>query len=101
MTLHQLNSLSEYEMALTLYIVNIHTPSLPGVEIPPQGLTWFKKGMLEKKIGETFPALTKEAHPIFSSLLNKLGVQHEIKYETPAPPQDQPSTDSNSITSSL
>ena len=86
MTLHQLNSLTEDELALALYVVNVHAPSLSGVEIPPQGLTWFKKGVLEKKIGEAFPALKKEAHPTFSSLLNKLGVQHDIKYEQPPLP---------------
>jgi len=86
MTLEQLKSLNDDEIALALYIVNVHAPSLTGVEIPTQGLTWFKKGALEKKIGESFPALKKEAHPVFSSLLNKLGIPHEIKYEQPPLP---------------
>ena len=85
MTLAQLHRLDEHELAMVLFIVNHLTPVLP-YEIPPQGLTWFKKGMLEKKIGEAFPALKHEAHSIFSSLLNKLGVQHEIKYEQPPLP---------------
>lgn len=83
MTLHQLNSLTEDEICFTLYVVNILSPISLGYEIPSNGLTWLRKGVLEKKIQESFPHVKKEAHPIFSSILNKLGVKHEIKYEQP------------------
>ena len=86
MTLHQFNSLDETELCMVLYIVNVLFPvSLVG-EIPPRGLTWFRKGVLEEKIKAAFPQVKNEAHPIFSSLLTKLGVQHEIKYEQPPQP---------------
>ena len=83
MTLEQLSSLTEQELDMCLYVVNVLAP-VPGVpDIPPHGLTWFKKGVLEQKIGGSFQQVKREHHSIFSSLLNKLGVQHEIKYETP------------------
>lgn len=86
MTLHQLNSLTEDELALALYVVNTLSPVGAVGEIPPRGLTWFRKGMLEQKLHQCFPHLTKEAHPIFSSLLTKLDMPHEIRYEQPPLP---------------
>lgn len=82
MTLNQLESLTEDELAIALYVVNTLRPVKPPIEIPPRGLTWFKKGMLEQKLVECFNNVNPEAHPIYSSLLSKLGVKHEIKYET-------------------
>ena len=83
MTLDQLESLTDDETGFALYVVN-HLFPVPNIEIPPRGLTWFRKGELEKKIMDSFPRVKRESHPIFSSLLNKLGVQHEIKYEQPS-----------------
>ena len=101
MTLDQLESLTEQEWAMALFIVN-HLFPVQGIEIPPRGLIWFRKGILEQKIQAAFPHVTREAHPVFSSLLTKLGVAHEIKYEQPpAPPQEQPPTGSNPVTSSV
>lgn len=82
MTLEQFDSLTEDEMAMALYIVN-HISPVVSYEIPPKGLLWFRKGALEARIQAAFPHVLKEAHPVFSSLLNKLGVAHEIRYETP------------------
>lgn len=91
MTINQLDSLTEDELIMALFIVN-HLFPVPLVgELPPQGLTWFKKGVLEEKIKAAFPHVHMGAHPIFSSLLTKLGVQHEIRYESPPPPPQQPS----------
>jgi len=99
MTLDQLDSLTEDELVMALYIVNHLFPvSLVG-EISPRGLTWFRKGELEKKIQQAFPHIKREAHPVFSGLLNKLGLPHEIRYEQPPAPQAP--TGSNSVTSSV
>jgi len=83
MTLEQLSSLTEDELAMCLYIVNVLHPMSPPMEIPPRGLTWFRPGVLEKKIGDSFQQIKPEYHGLFSSVLNNLGVQHEIRYETP------------------
>lgn len=79
MTLEQLKSLDEAELSMALYITNVISPT--HIEIPPTGLTWFRRGILEKKLLDAFPQVKFEAHPIYSSLLNKLGIQHEIKLE--------------------
>lgn len=84
MTLNQLNTLTDDEVGFVLYIVNKLNPPPFGQEIPEIGLTWFRKGALEQKIQNAFPYLKHEAHPVFSSILNKLDVKHEIKYEQPS-----------------
>ncbi len=87
MTLNQLDSLDEQELCMVLYIVNVLFPlDIPKMQFEPRQLTWFRKGELEKKIQAAFPHVKREAHPIFSSLLNKLGVAHEIRYEQPPQP---------------
>jgi hypothetical protein len=42
--------------------------------------------MLVKKLLDAFPSLKPEGHTSYSSLLKKLGIQHEIKYEQPPTP---------------
>lgn len=80
MTLAQLESLTEDELAMALYVVNVLRPPKPQIEIPPRGLTWFRKGELERLLIECFNNVKQEAHPIYSSLMTKLGVKFEIKY---------------------
>lgn len=79
MTLDQLEALTEDELILALYVVRDVVPPI----VEPQHLTWLRKGALERRIGEVFNQLKKEAHPTFSSLLHKLDVEHEIRYEQP------------------
>ena len=87
MTLNQLESLTEDELCLCLYIVNVTFPvECPKMEFTPRQLTWLKHDALVKKLTDAFPRLKHEAHPIYSSLLTKLGIQHQIKYEQPQPP---------------
>lgn len=103
MTLQQLNDLDEQELALLLIIVNhIDPPCLPKMEFEARHLTWFKHDMLVRKILGVFPKLNPDGHAIYSSLLAKLGVQHEIKQQAPqAPPAPLPETSSvNPVTSS-
>jgi hypothetical protein len=102
MTISQLESLSEEELELALYIVNVVAPQGFPIEMSPRGLTWFRKGTLEKKFLEIFPKLKPEGHAIYSSLLTKLGVQHEIKYEVKPPSQIPDSVpESGSLSGSL
>lgn len=79
MTLHQLNSLTEDELAMAWYIANHICPTI-GIEIPPHGLTWYRKDEFEKKLIAAFNHVKPENHAIYSSLLKKLGMPHEIKY---------------------
>jgi hypothetical protein len=80
MTLAQLESLSAEELSMALYVVNVLRPPKPQIDIPPLGLTWFRKGELERLLIECFNNVKKEAHPIYSSLLTKLDVNHQIQY---------------------
>lgn len=83
MTIEQLSSLNEQELMLCLYVVNVLSPVKGVGEIPPRGLTWFRKGELEKRLMAAFNQVKPDAHSIYSSLLTKLNIQHEIKYEQP------------------
>lgn len=80
MTLNQLKTLTEDEMALALYIVNVIEPlDIPKIELEPRHLTWFRHDALVHKLVRAFPRLLPEGHPIFVSLMEKLGVKGEIK----------------------
>lgn len=83
MTIEQLYNLDEQEIMLCLYVVNVLSPVKGVGELPPRGLTWFRRGELEKKLLAAFNHVKPEAHAIYSSLLTKLNIQHEIKYEQP------------------
>ena len=86
MTLSQLESLTDDELAMALYIVNVLKPVQPPMgEIPPRGLTWFKHDMLVKNIVDCFSLVKPEFHAIYLSLLTKLGVKVEIKQQPPPP----------------
>lgn len=82
MTLNQLYSLDEQELALLLYIVNVINPlDFPKLDFQPRNLTWFKHDMLIKKLTDAFPRLNRDGHELYVSMLEKLGVKFEIKYE--------------------
>ena len=98
MTLNQLQTLTDEEKALALLLV------FPVPEDPhdmPRHLTWYKHDALVKKLLDSFPRVLPPGHPTYSSLLTKLGIQHEIKYEQPpAPVVENPNTGSNEVTGS-
>lgn len=80
MTIHQLNTLTEDELAMALYIVNnISPPKIPPGPFEARHLTWFKHNALIHKFLESFPKIKPEGHAIFSSLMEKLGAKVEIK----------------------
>ena len=87
MTQQQIDLLSEDEKDMLLYILNQVFPvAFPKMEFDLHTIKWHRHDLLMKKIIETFPHLKPEGHSIYSSLLTKLGVQHEIKYEQPKAP---------------
>lgn len=91
MTLNQLYSLDEQELALLLYIVNVINPlDFPKLDFQPRNLTWFKHDMLIKKLTDAFPRLNRDGHELYVSMLEKLGVKFEIKYEEPKIEISQP-----------
>ena len=58
MTLNQLETLTEDELALALYVVNVIAPlEVPKMTFEPRHLTWFKHDMLIKKLLDSFNKL--------------------------------------------
>lgn len=84
MTLDQLHSLTEDELALCLVVINfIDPPCVPKMEFEPKHLVWFRHNMLIQKLANAFPKLKEEGHSTFLSLMEKLGVKGEIKKQEP------------------
>jgi hypothetical protein len=80
MTLNQLHSLDEQELALALVIVNdIAPPVMPKMTFEPRHLTWFNHEQLIKKFLEIFSKLNPEGHATYVSLMQKLGVCIQIQ----------------------
>lgn len=111
MTLNQLETLTEDELALALYVVNVVAPPvLPKMTFEPRHLTWFRHDMLIKKLLDSFTKLKPEGHATYTSLMQKLGVKVEIKQnETPrtettgshqCPQTSSISTDGQAVTGS-
>lgn len=100
MTLNQLNTLTDDELGIALYIVNhISPPIIPPPPFEPRNLTWWKHQALVQIFIDAFPQIKPEGHPIYTSLMEKLGIKIEIK-ETPpvpppVPPPQQPESSSN------
>jgi hypothetical protein len=90
MTLNQLETLTEDELALALYVVNVIEPlEAPKMEFEPRHLTWFRHQALVEKLVRAFPKLLPEGHPTFVSLMEKLGVKGEVRKPEP-PPTPEP-----------
>jgi hypothetical protein len=90
MTLNQLNSLDEQELAMALVIVNVIAPlEVPKMTFEPRHLTWFKHDMLIKKFLDVFPRLKPEGHATYVSLMQKLGVCIQIKQQANEPPRTE------------
>jgi len=86
MTRNQLEDLTDEEKALALVIVNdIAPPVLPKMTFEARHLTWFRHDQLIKKLVDVFPKLKPEGHPIYVSLMQKLGICVQIQQ----PPQNE------------
>ncbi len=73
MRIGQLQSLTEYELSLLLYIVNkVDTISIPKIEIGPKELLWIKHDVLLWKLAKQESKLTPEGKFIFKGLMTKL-----------------------------
>lgn len=95
MTLNQLETLTEDELALVLYVVNVIAPlEVPKMTFEPRQLTWFKHDALIKKLLDSFNRLKPEGHATYVSLMQKLGVCIEIKQQ-PNEPARTENTGSN------
>lgn len=83
MTLEQLNSLTEDELGMALFVVNVVDPlKLPKMNLAPRHLTWFRHEFLVKKLVDSYNTVLPEGRATYISLLNKLGY-NEIKLEEP------------------
>lgn len=83
MTLNQLNSLTEEELEMALFIVNCLENSSNKIQYNPQNLTWFKHDAIIKKFLRAFNQLKPEGHSIYVSLMKKLGIHIEINQSSP------------------
>ena len=80
MTLNQLETLSEDEVALALYIVNVVAPpALPKMTFEARHLTWFNHEQLIKKFLNVFHQLNSDGHSVYVSLMQKLGICIQIQ----------------------
>jgi len=102
MTLAQLESLTEDELAMALFIVNHISPlDIPKMELQPRNLTWFKHDALTKKLMDAFPRVRPEGHETFVSMMQKLGITVTIhKVPVPQPPPPNEVTASNNVSGS-
>ena len=95
MTLNQLETLSEQEVEMALYIVNvISPPCVPKMTFEARHLTWFKHDLLIKKFVDAFPKLRPEGHEIYKSMMLKLGVEIRIN-QHPNPNENRTETSSS------
>lgn len=90
MRIGQLQSLTQDELALLLYIVNVIDPiSIPKMEFGPKELLWFKHDALLWKLAQQEPKLTPEGKEIFQGLMSKLNKtpqQEQEEYERASKP---------------
>lgn len=78
MTLEQLNSLNEDEVAMLWYIVNkLNTPVLPGVELEPNLFPSIRKPFLIHRIIKAEESIVDTAKPIYAELKTKLGISEK------------------------
>jgi hypothetical protein len=82
MRISQLQSLTQEELQLLLYVVNIVEPlTSPKIEIGPKELLWFKHDALLWKLAQQESKLTPEGQIIFQGLMSKLNktASQEVK----------------------
>lgn len=88
MTLNQLQTLTIDEVGMTLHVLNVIAPvGNPPMEFEePRHLTFIKHKFLVQRLVDCFQQIKPEAHPIYVSLMEKLGVKVEINQVPPTPP---------------
>ncbi len=73
-TLHQLNSLTDDEIAVVLYIVNCLEPKILPYELGPRLLCSIKHHKLCERVVKSEPFINELGMPILVSLKSKLGI---------------------------
>jgi hypothetical protein len=69
----QLQSLTDDELSLLLYVVNVIDPlKAPKIEIGPKELLWFKHDALLGKLSQQETKLTPEGKVVYDGLMAKL-----------------------------
>ena len=82
MRIGQLENLTEDELALLLYIVNVIEPlKSTATEITAKQLLWFKHDSLVWKVSQQESKLTPEGKEIFKSLMTKLNTTAQQEAE--------------------
>lgn len=90
MRIGQLESLTEDELSLLLYIVNVIEPLRPPLEITPKFLLFFQHDALVWKVAQQESKLTDEGKKIFHGLMTKLNrtwIQEVIDHENSIRPE--------------
>lgn len=75
MTSETLKTFTDDELALLLYVVNSHTPKLLNGEVTPNLLKSIHLWKLSEMLKKAEPNLLDEAKPIFTCVLEKLGIK--------------------------
>lgn len=71
----KINSFTEDELALILYILNVESPVRPKMEIREKDLIYFRDPVLLWKFSQLQPRITDEAMPIYNGMMAKLNRQ--------------------------
>lgn len=98
-----IETLTDDELSLLLFIINVKNRiGIPDMVFEPRHLKWFRHGMLAKRVLDVFHDVKPEGHDIYSSLLTKMGVQHEIrKEEVPMPTSASVESQQTQLTGSI
>lgn len=85
MRIGQLKSLTEEELALLLYVLNVLDPiSIPKIPFGPKEALWIKHDVLLWKLAQQESKLTPEGKTVFQNLMVKLNrnpYQEREEYE--------------------
>lgn len=96
MTRYQLEDLTEDELAIVLYVVNVIAPPVaPKMTWEVNHLLWFRHDQLVKKLIDVFPKLKPEGHATYVSLMQKLGICVQI--QQPSSTNENKSETSSSV----
>jgi len=95
MRISQLQSLTQDELSLLLYIVNVIEPlQAPKIEIGLKELLWFKHDFLIQKVARQESKLTPDGKIIFQRLMAKLNKTTEQEIDEYASSSKSESTQS-------
>lgn len=76
MTLEQLHSLNEDEIAMLWFMINkVYKPAIFGIEMEPVIFTSIKHKWLSQRVIHMKDCIKEEHRPIYESLRSKLGIQ--------------------------